>query len=137
MAVAVAQHSVVVLDEHDRVVEGVSPEQAGVRVLDARCPFEELPSARELFTPYLERARRTGRLVEFREFVDGRVVEVSAAPYGPRLVVSWRTIDILDVLTLEGLRESLQRIVETLAEAEEHVRRAQRRAELRIVEGGA
>lgn len=136
MAVAVAQHSVVVLDEHDRVVEAVSSEQAGVRVLDARCPFEELPSARALFTPYLERARRTRRLVEFREFVDGRVVEVSAAPDGDRLVVSWRTIDFLDVLTLEGLRESLRRIMDALAEAEAQIGRVQRRTELRLVDGG-
>lgn len=136
MAVAVAQHSVVVLDGDDRVVEAVSSEQAGIRVLGASSPLEVLPSARALFVPYFERARRTRRLVEFREFVDGRVVEVSVAPDGDRLIVSWRTIDILDVLTLEGLRESLQRIIETLAEAEAQVRRAQRRAELRLVEGG-
>jgi hypothetical protein len=127
---------VVVLDGDDRVVEAVSSEQAGIRVLGASSPLEALPSARALFVPYFERARRTRRLVEFREFVDGRVVEVSVAPDGDRLIVSWRTIDILDVLTLEGLRESLQRIIETLAEAEAQVRRAQRRAELRLVEGG-
>jgi hypothetical protein len=127
---------VVVLDGDDRVVEAVSSEQAGIRVLGASSPLEVLPSARALFVPYFERARRTRRLVEFREFVDGRVVEVSVAPDGDRLIVSWRTIDILDVLTLEGLRESLQRIIETLAEAEAQVRRAQRRAELRLVEGG-
>jgi hypothetical protein len=137
VAVAVAQHSVVVLDEADRVVEAVSSEQAGICVLGTSSPLEELPSARTLFAPHFERARRTRQLVEFREFVDGRLVEVSVMPDGARLVVSWRTLDILDVLTIEGLRESLRRIVVTLEEAECAARRAQTRAELRLIDGGA
>jgi hypothetical protein len=136
VAVAVEEHSVVVLDEQDQLVGAVSSAQASIRLPEDASPLEQLPSARAVFAPYFERARRTGRTLEFVEFVDGRVVQVTVRPEGARLVVSWQTLDILDVLTLEGLRASIERVVETLAQAEATLRRAQARQLLRVVEGG-
>jgi hypothetical protein len=137
VAVAVAEHSVVVFDGEDRVVEAVPSAQAGARLREDASPLEGLPSAPALFAPYFARARRTGDTVEFVEFVDGRVVRVTATPDGDRLVVSWHTLDILDVLTLEGLRDSLQRVVETLAKVEAELRRTEARRALRVIDGGA
>lgn len=137
MAVAVAQHSVVVLDDEDRVVEAVPSAHAGTGVHEAATPLEGLPSAGALFAPHFERARKSGAVVEFVEFVDGRVVRATAAPEGGRLVVSWHTLEILDVLTLEGLRESLERIMRTLERAEADLRKAQARHGLRLIDGGA
>jgi hypothetical protein len=70
------------------------------------------------------------------EFVYGRVVQVTVEPDGTRLVVSWRTLEILDVLTLDGLRDSLHRVVRTLDEAEARLRRSEVRRSLRVLDGG-
>lgn len=126
----------VVLDEEDRVVEAGPAGQARVSLDGCASALEELPSARALFAPYFERARRTGEPVGFAEFVDGRVVQVEVVPGGGRLVVTWHTLCILDVLTLTGLRQSLQVMLDTLAAAEETLRRAEVRAGLRLLEGG-
>jgi hypothetical protein len=134
VAVTVGEHSVVVLDEDDRVVEAAP--SAGESRPEHTCLFEQLPTARACFAPYLERARRTGAALDFVEFVDGRVLQVAVEPDGARLVVSCRTLDILDVLTLDGLRDSLQRVVKTLDEAEARLRRTDVRGSLRVLEGG-
>ncbi len=136
MAVAVAEHSVVVLDEDDRVVEELPPAQGHFGVYVPKSPLDELPSARAAFGPYFARARHTGEPVEFAEFVDGRVVQVAVVPEGRRLVVTWHTLGILDVLTLDGLRTSLAAIIETLAHTELALERSATRRSLRLVEGG-
>jgi hypothetical protein len=136
VAVAVKEHSVVVLDDEDRVVEAVPPAQAGAALHAGESPLEVLPSARAVFAPYFERARATRRTIEFVEFVDGRVLHVRVEPTGNRLVVSWQTLDSLDVQTLEGLRDSIQRVVDTLAQAEATLRRTQARQLLRVIDGG-
>jgi hypothetical protein len=134
VAVTVGEHSVVVLDEDGRVVEAMP--SAGGLLRAGSCPLEELPNARACFAPYLERAKRTGVAAEFVEFVYGRVVQVTVEPDGTRLVVSWRTLEILDVLTLDGLRDSLHRVVRTLDEAEARLRRSEVRRSLRVLDGG-
>jgi hypothetical protein len=124
VAVAVDEPSVVVLDDHLQVVGGGLAEQVS---------FSLRLSA---FARHCERAKRTGQTVEVAEFVDGRVVQLTIAPQADRLVVSWRTVCILDVLTLEGLRRSLDEIIETLAGADEELRRKDARRSLRVLEGG-
>ena len=114
----------VVLDDRYHVVEGGLAAQVGSSLrLSA-------------FAPHFERAQRTGETVELTEFVDGRVVRADIVPDAGRLVVSWRTLCILDVLTLEGLRASLDEIIETLASADGALRRKETRRALRLIEGG-
>ena len=63
-------------------------------------------------------------------------MQLTIVPGDGRLVVSWRTLCILDVLTLEGLRASLDEIIETLASADGELRRKDTRRALRLIEGG-
>jgi hypothetical protein len=136
VAVAVDEPSVVVLDHRYQVVEGELAAQASFSLRFGASSSEGVPSPGPLFAPYYERAKRTGESVEFVQFVDGRVVQVTVVPDEGRFVVSWRTLCILDVLTLDGLRTSLEEIVETLGSAEEELRRDAARSSLRVIEGG-
>lgn len=114
----------VVLDDCNQVVGGGLAAQVGSSLrLSA-------------FVRHYERARRTGDTVAVAEYVDGRVVQLTIVPQAGRLVVSWRTLCILDVLTLDGLRASLDEIVETLAREEAKLRRNDPRRSLRVIEGG-
>lgn len=136
MAVAVDATSVLVLDDEYRVVE-VSPAlQAGFGLRPGRSTIDGLPGSRSLFVPYCEHARRTGKPVEFTQYYGGTVMHVRVVPEAARLVVSWETLGILDVLTLDGLQASLRSLVETLTRAEDALRRDRVRRSLRLVGGG-
>lgn len=80
-------------------------------------------------------ARRTREVVEFAQFYDGYIMRVRAVPEGSRLTVSWETLGMLDVLTLDGLRMSLQAALQALTESEEALRRESVRRSLRVVGG--
>jgi hypothetical protein len=129
VAVAVDEPSVVVLDDCYQVVEDGLAAQAGFGM-------GLTVASGGVFAPYYERAKRTRETVEFVEYLDGRVMRVTVVPQKDRLVVTWQTLCMLDVLTLEGLRSSLDEVVETLARAEQELRRNAVRGSLRLVEGG-
>lgn len=126
----------VVLDEDYRVVEDGLASQARFAMRRNTSPLDGLPSSRSLFAPHYERAKRSGKTVDFVQYLDGRVVQVRIVPYARRLVVSCQTLCILDVLTLDGLHASLGSIIEALEEAEEKLRRQRARESLRVIEGG-
>jgi hypothetical protein len=136
VAVTVTAAPVLVLDEEYRVVE-VSPAlQAGFGLRPGESAIDGLPGSRSLFVPYCEHARRTGDTVDFAQFYGGSVVHVHVVPKEGMLLVSWETLGILDVLTLDGLRSSLRTLVETLTRAEDALRRDRMRRSLRLVGGG-
>lgn len=103
----------------------------GQNVLDC------FPDSRPLFLPYYEEARRTGVVLEFDQYYDGYVVHLTVIPAGARLTVFWDTLCMLDVLTLDGLRASLQSVLEALGASEDAVRRDTVRRSLSVVGGGA
>ena len=136
MAVTVVEVPSVVLDEDYRIVEVGPAAQAGFGPLLGQNVFDCFPGSRSLFRPYYEKARRTGRVVEFAQYYDGYVTHVTVIPAGPRLTVHWETLCILDVLTHDGLRSSLTEAIAALEERETKIRREQTRDSLRVVEGG-
>lgn len=130
MAVAASHDPFLVLDERDVIVEVGPPARAQFEPLLGRCVWESFPGSQELFRPHYERARQTGQPVEFIQFFAGHVVRVRAVPAGRRLELSWESLAVLDVLTLEGLRASLDAALATLE-------RRCRRDSLRVLEGNA
>ena len=74
-------------------------------------------------------------MIEFAQYYDGYVMRVKVVPDKGRLTVSWETLGILDVLTLDGLRASLDSVLQALAATEENVDREHVRQSLRVVAG--
>jgi hypothetical protein len=135
VAVTVPQASFVVLDERNVIVEVSPAARAGFGHLLGCDAFDSYPDTRALFLPHYQRARRTQRVVEFVQYYDRYVSHVVVVPDGNRLTVRWERLCMLDVLTLDGLRESLQVALDTLEAAEEILRRAEVRRSLRVVGG--
>jgi hypothetical protein len=135
VAVAVDGNPHIVLDEEYRIVEVGSAAQAHFGALLGQKIDECFPGSRPLFLPYYEEARRTKRVVEFAQFYDGYIMRLRATPEGSRLVVSWEVLGMLDVLTLDGLRMSLQAALQALAGSEEALRRESVRSSLQVVGG--
>lgn len=125
----------VILDEEYRIVEVGPAAQAGFGPLLGQNVLECFPGSRPLFLPYYEEARRTREVVEFAQFYDGYIMRLRAVPEGSRLTVSWETLGMLDVLTLDGLRMSLQAALQAVTDSEEALRRESVRRSLRVVEG--
>jgi hypothetical protein len=137
VAVAVAGTPYVVLDEDNRVVDVSPAARARFGPLLGKNVLDCFPDSRPLFHPQYERARRTGEVVEFAQYYDGYVVNLKVVPDGHRLTVYWETLCTLDVLTLDGLRASLQNAVQALAVTEETRRHDTVRRSLRVVGGDA
>jgi hypothetical protein len=135
VAVAVKANPYVVLDERYRVVEVGRAAEAGLGPLCGRNILDCFPGSRPLFLPYLKEAQRTGTIVKFAQYFDGYVAEVQILPVGTTLRVSWDRLCMLDVLTLDGLRESLHAVLDTLQAREDSLHREVVRSSLRVVEG--
>lgn len=136
VAVTVQQGPSVVLDENYRIVEmneAASPWFAKHR---GELVFDCFPGSEPLFRPHYDRARRSGSTITFAQFYGGYVTQVTAAPSGRRLVVSWETLTILDSWTLDGLRSSLDDALARLEEAEHGLEHDRIRRSLKLVEGG-
>jgi hypothetical protein len=135
VAVAVNVTPQVVLDEHYRIVEVSQAAEAALGPLRGRNLLECFPGSRPLFLPYLKEARRTGTVVRFAQYFNGYVAEVKIVPHATTLTVSWEALCMLDVLTLEGLRDSLRTVLDTLQAREAALRREGVRNSLRVVKG--
>ena len=136
MAVAVEACPYIVLDEDLRIVE--SSWAAGGRRVGSGCAhgfLELFAGSRSTVLPYLEEARRTSRVVTFPRYFDGFVAAVRIVPDGSTLTVSCEPLCVLDVLTLDGLRASLDTALELLKTTEDAVRRDVIRSSLRVVGG--
>lgn len=136
MAVAVEQVPHVVLDEDNRIVEVGPAAEAGFGHLRGQNVLDSFPDSRPLFLPYYEHARRTGTAVEFDQYYDGYVLHLTVVPAGRRLTVFWDTLCMLDVLTLDGLRASLQSVLAKLRASEDAARRESVRRSLSVVGDG-
>ena len=135
MAVTVPQAPYIVFDEEDRIVE-VS--ELAVPVFGSflgQNLWDCFPDSRPLYEPHYAKARRTGEPVEFAQYYNGRVMLVEAVPSGTHVTLWYEVLAILDVLTIEGLRESFDSALAKLSAAEENIRREQVRASLRLVGG--
>ena len=137
MAVAVEEAPSVVLDDEYRIVEVSAAAEAALGLLRGRSILDSFPGSAPLFRPHYERARRTGERQEFVQYYDAYVVRVTVDPGPEGLTVSWTTLCALDLVTIDGLRESLAVAVSTLERADAERRRADVRRSLRVVEGGA
>ena len=137
MAVTVLQAPYIVFDEEDRIVEvgGLAVPVFGSFL--GQNLWDCFPDSRRLFEPHYAEARRTGAPVEFAQYYNGRVMLVKAVPSGTLVTLWYEIVAMLDVLTLEGLRESLDSALAKLSACEETIRRRQVRTSLRLVEGGA
>ena len=132
-ALAVTQW--IVLDEDDRIVE-VSENAADVfGPLKGESLWETFPSAREVFGPYCDRARRTGEVVELVKFFEGTLKHVRYAPQGSRVLAIWENLASVDVSSVESLRHSLLEIADMLADPD--AEGALQPPPLRVLEGGA
>lgn len=134
MAVAVGATPYAVLDEQFRVVEVGPAAPAGLRPLCGQHLLDCFPGSRPLFLPYLEEAQRTGRIVKFAQYFDGYVAHLEVVPTGSTLTLSWERLEILDFLTIDGLRASLRSVLDTLRAREDALHREVVRRSLRVVE---
>ena len=125
-----------VLDEGYRIVEVGPAAEAGFGPLVGRNLWECFPGAQPLYRPYYERARQTGKPVEFVQFYNGHVGRIRAVPSGGRLALFWEVLCRLDTLTLDGLRASLGEAIAALEECQDQLRREQVRDSLRVIDGG-
>ncbi len=137
MAVAVEQAPYAVLDEDYRIVEVGSAAKAAFAPLLGRDLWECFPGSEPLFRPYYDKARRTGKPVEFVQFYDGLVARIRAVPVGRRLELSWDRIMPLDTLTLDRLRASLADAIALLGDGHAELRNHAGHGSLRVIEGGA
>lgn len=138
MAVTVQDSPSIVLDSADRIVEVDAAAAPWLAPLVGEALFTRFRDAKPLFQPYFEQARRTGRVVEFPQFYDGAVTQVTVTPRRSRhLTVTWEIVEVLDTFTLEGLRSSLESILAKLDAAQSALERDRVRDTLRVVTGGA
>ncbi|MBA2642826.1 MAG: PAS domain-containing protein [Actinobacteria bacterium] len=136
MAVAVDEPPNLVLDEDYRIVEVGPAAEAALGPLRGRNLWDAFPGSRPLFHPYYDKARRTGEPVEFVQFYDGDLGHIRAVPEGSRLLLFWELLHRLDILTLEGLRASLDQALALIEEFDARLRRDRVKSTLRVVEGG-
>jgi hypothetical protein len=136
VAVAVSEVPVLVLDEDYRAVEMSPAFRAGCGLAPGDCALESLPISRSTFVQSCEHARRTGEAVDLVEYGAGRLLHVRVVPQDELLHVSWKTLGMLDTLTLDRLGASLRSLAETLAGTENTLRRERLRRSLRLVGGG-
>jgi len=137
VAVAVEQAPYVVLDEEYRIVEADESAQPVFGSFLGQIVWDCFPDSRPLYQPYYETARRTGAPVKFAQFFNGYVMLVRATPLGRGIALTYDVLGLLDVLTLDGLRVSLDNALTKLAEAEELLRRERARGSLSVIGGGA
>ena len=128
----------VVLDAKDCVLD-VSPNApAPFSSLLGQPVHEGFPRETEaLYRPHRERARRTGEIVEYAQYSDGHVSLVRLVPTPRVLIASWEIVALIDVMTIEALRSSLDAALRALTEREEAVQRERTRTSLRVIAGGA
>ena len=132
-AVAVTQW--IVLDEEDRIVDVSENAVAEFGQLKGESLWETFPSARDVFAPYCERARRTGEVVELVKFFEGTLKHVRYTPEGSRVIAIWENLASVDVSSVESLRHSLLEIADMLADTD--VDAGLQPPPLRVLEGGA
>jgi urease gamma subunit len=137
VAVTVEDSPSVVLDEANCIVETNTAAAPWFARFVGRRIFDCYPSAEPLFRPYFESARRSGRVVEFAQFYDGTVAHMTVRSIRGTLVVRWEAVAMLDTLTLDGLRESLDHIIDVLETTQAALERDRVRDSLRVVTGGA
>jgi PAS domain-containing protein len=133
VAVTVGQDQYLVLDGDYRIVEVGPAAQATFGPVLGQLAFDAFPDSEPLFRPHYERAARTGEPVEFATFYNGLVLHLRVTPSDSRLVVSWEEIARLDVLTLDGLFESLDMALDALGTSLVEIDRRRRRELLRLV----
>ncbi|CAN5145752.1 hypothetical protein BH09ACT13_BH09ACT13_07010 [soil metagenome] len=143
VAVAVDEPPNLVLDEDYRIVEVGPAAEAALGPLRGRNLWDAFPGSRPLFHPYYDKARCTGEPVEFVQFYDGDLGHIRAVPEGSRLLLFWELLHLfwellhrLDILTLEGLRASLDQALALIEEFDARLRRDRVKSTLRVVEGG-
>ena len=137
MAVTVLQAPYIVLDDGDCIVEVSSFAMPVLGSFLGQSLWSCFPGSRPLYEPHYTRARRTGAPVEFAQYYNGRVMRVKAVPSRSHVTLWYEIVVILDVLTLRGLRDSLDSALAALSVAEETIRREQVRMSLQLVEGRA
>jgi hypothetical protein len=135
VAVAVEEVPHVVLDDAYRIVEVSPAAEAGFAHLRGESVLDCFPGSSPLFLPYYENARSTGEIQEFVQYYDGFVVQLKVVPRGSELTVFWKTLCTLDLVTIEGLRASLEDALTRLEAVEGELRRERLRSFLRVVEG--
>lgn len=136
MAVRVEVVPYVVLDERYRIVEVGKAAEAALGPLCGQNLLDCFPGLGPLFLPYLKEARRTRRIVSFAQYFNGYVAAVKIVPDETTLTVSWERLCMLDVLTLDGLRNSLHDALDALQAREDSVHREVVRSSLRVIKGG-
>jgi hypothetical protein len=133
VAVAVEQDEFLVLDDEFRIVEVGAAARATFGPLLGKRVFDAFPDSEALFRPYYEHVRETGVPTEFATFYDGVALHLRVAPADGDLLVTWRTLARLDVLTIDGLAASLDHALAAIANVERELQRVRGRDRLRIV----
>ena len=123
----------IVLDGDYRIVEVGPAAEAGFGPLLGQVILDAFPDSRALYRPYYEQAKRTREPVEFAQYYDGYVMHVGLEPIGSKLVVTWDTLVMLDVLTLDGLKASMRNALSAISTWEDRLTRQRRRQTLRVV----
>jgi hypothetical protein len=136
VAVAVERSPHLVLDADYRIVEIGPAYEASYGHLRDRSLWDAEPEARPVFQPYYEIAWRTGEPVELVQFFNGRLVRIEAVAREGRLQIFWEVLHRIDILTLDGLRSSLQEATAIIERCEDRLARDRARGQLHALEGG-
>lgn len=107
-----------VLDGEDRIVRVVGEQKATFGAFAGHSIWEVAPNAEQLFSPYFEQARTTGREIEFKAFYGGVLALRRVIPTGDTLTVMVTPLCELDLRSLATLNESLRAIEVALADRE-------------------
>jgi hypothetical protein len=136
VAVAVDVGPQLVLDENLQIVESTAAARAETGAENGQSVLAAFPGSQRVLVPQLERARRTGETVAFPLYLHGSVTDLTVVPAERSLTLSWERICSLDVLTLDGLRASLESALEALQAREDALHRDVVRRSLRVLDGG-
>jgi hypothetical protein len=138
VAVTVEHEQFVILDSGDRIV-GVGPHaESQFGPLVGSVVWDCFAGSKPVFRPYYEKARRSGKPVEFVQYHDGFVSRVSATPRARgELEVGWEVLARVDTTTLDSLAESLAACLDLLDDELRDAHRDELRRTLRLIEGGA
>jgi hypothetical protein len=137
VAVTVEQSSFVTLDTGDRIVEVGPHAESQFGPLLGYVVWDCFPGSKSLFKPYYDRARTSGKPVEFVQFYDGYVARVRATPRGRgELELDWEQLARIDTTTVRSLADSLVASLEVLDEELRDAHRGELRKALRLIDGG-
>ena len=111
-----ADASFYVVDAEDRITRVSGDANAALGPFLGHSLWDASPQAKDIFEPHFEKARATGREVEFTTVYGGQLSRRTVAPTGESLIVHITPLERIDATTSATLAASLASIQSALAD---------------------